>query len=110
MAKKEEPLKSAYELAMERLRAKDREAGVDEPTRLTDEQKESIAELRQAAKAKLAEIEIMHREQIAAAMAGDPQEIGQIEERLRVDRRRVESKLESDIARVKRGETLGDDD
>jgi len=107
---KEEPLKSAYELAMERLRAKDREAGVDEPLRLTDDQKETIAELRQTAKAKLAEIEIMHRNQMAAAVAGDPEEIAKIEERLRVDRGRVESKLESDIALVKRGQTPGDDD
>jgi hypothetical protein len=110
MAKKDEPPKSAYELAMERLRAKDREAGIDEPTRLTEEQKESIAELRLAAKAKLAEIEIMHREEMAAARTGDPEKIGQIEERLRVDRRRVESKLESEIARVKRGEAPEDDD
>ena len=107
---KEEPLKSAYELAMERLRAKDREAGVDEPLRLTDDQKEAIAELRQTAKAKLAEIEIMHRNQMATAVAGDPEEIAKIEERLRVDRGRVESKLESDIALVKRGQTPGDDD
>jgi len=107
---KDEPLKSAYELAMERLRAKDREAGVDEPTQLTDDQKKAITELRQAAKAKLAEIEIMHRKQMATALAGDPAEVEQIEERLRVDRRRVESKLESDIALVKRGQTPGDDD
>lgn len=107
---KDEPLKSAYELAMERLRAKDREAGVDEPTRLTDEQKKMIAELRQTAKAKLAEIEIMHGKQMATAVASAPEEIEKIEERVRVDRGRVESKLESEIARVKRGEKPGDDD
>ena len=106
----DEPLKSAYELAMERLRAKDREAGIDEPAPLTDEQKETIAELRRTAKAKLAEIEIMHRKQVAAAISGDPAEIETLEERYQVDRGRVESKLESDIARVKRGETLEDDD
>ena len=107
---KDESLKSAYELAMERVRAKDREAGVDEPASLTNEQKKTIAELRQTAKAKLAEIEIMHRKQITAAVAGDPADIEKIEEHYRVDRRRVESKLESDIALVKRGETPGDDD
>jgi hypothetical protein len=107
---KDEPLKSAYELAMERLRAKDRKAGVDEPSPLTDEQKETIAELRQTAKAKLAEIEIMHRKLMAAAVGADPAEVETIEERNQVDRRRVESKLESDIARVKRGEAPGDDD
>ena len=38
--------KSAYELAMERLRQKDREAGVEERP-LTDQQKAAIAEARQ---------------------------------------------------------------
>jgi len=106
----DEPLKSAYELAMERLRAKDRDAGVDEPSPLTEDQKETIAELRQAAKAKLAEIEIMHGKLRTTAVTGDPAEIEAIEERYQVDRRRVESKLESDIARVKRGEAPEDDD
>jgi len=107
---KDKPLKSAYELAIERLRAKDREAGLDEPAPLTDEQKETITELRQKAKAKLAEIEIMHRKERAAALAGDPAELESIEERYQVDRRRVESKLESDIALVKRGRTRGHED
>jgi hypothetical protein len=108
--KNDEPLKSAYELAMERLRAKDREAGIDQPTPLTEEQKETIAELRQAAKAKLAEIEILHRKRVASAMTGDPDELAKLEEQLRIDRGRVESKLESDVARVKRGERLDEDD
>ena len=107
---KEEPLKSAYELAMERLRAQDRKAGIDEPARLSDEQKTTIAELRQKAKATLAEIDIMHRKEMAAAVSGDPEEIAKIEERARVDRGRIESKLESDIALVKRGKKPGDDD
>jgi len=111
MAKaKDEPLKSAYELAMERLRAKDRKAGVDEPARLTGDQKKKITELRQAAKAKLAEIEIMHTKERANALTGDPAETESNEEHYRIDRRRVESKLESDIALVKRGETPGDED
>lgn len=107
---KDEPLKSAYELAMERLEAKDREAGIDQPAPLTEEQKQTIAELRQAAKAKLAEIEIMHRKRVAAALRADPDELGKLEEQFRVDRGRVESKLESDVARVKRGERLDEDD
>ena len=107
---KDESLKSAYELAMERLRAKDREEGVDEPARLTDDQKNTITELRQAAKAKLAEIEIMYRKEKAAGVSADPAEIESIEERYGIDRRRVESRLESDIALVRRGETPGDED
>jgi hypothetical protein len=100
---KDKPLKSAYELAMERLRAEDRDSGVEEQKPLTEEQKGRIAELRQAAQAKLAEIEIMHRDQIAGA-GGDPEAIQKLEERYLTDRRRVESILQTNVARVKRGE------
>jgi len=95
--------KSAYELAMERLRAEDEAAGVEAPRKLTRQQKETIAELRQRAKAKLAEIEILHRKNLAAA-AADPEQLTRIEEQYEVDRRRVESSLESSVERVRRGE------
>jgi len=106
---KEKPLKSAYELAMDRLRAEDRKKGVDEPAALTTKQKRSIADLRSKAKAKMAEIEIMHEERRAAVL-GDPEALTKLEEEIRTDRRRVESRLESDVARVKRGENPETDD
>lgn len=96
-------LKSAYELAMERLRAKDREEGVEESAPLTDAQKARIAELRSEAKAKLAEIEILRKKSVAEA-GGDPERLREIDERYRVDRDRVERKLESDVSRVRRGD------
>jgi hypothetical protein len=99
----DEPLKSAYELAMERLRAEDREAGVEEPKPLTDDQKEEIARLRQEAKAKLAELEILHRDAVTAA-GEDAEKLLKVEEQHRIDRERVESRLESAVARVRRGE------
>jgi hypothetical protein len=108
MMSDQKKLKSAYELAMERLRAEDREQGVDKPAVLSDEQKREIAELRARAKAKLAEIEIMHHEQ-RTSLTGDPAEAEKLEERFQIDRRRVDSKLESDVARVRRGEHPGDD-
>lgn len=95
------PLKSAYEIALERLRKQDRAAGVVEPKRLTPAQKKEIARLRQEARAKIAELEIMRRDQLAAAR-GDPEKSAEIEEHFAVDRRRVESALESAIARVKK--------
>ena len=97
----DKPLKSAYELAMEKLRDRDRESG-GETQALTAAQKERIAELRQVAKAKLAEIEILHRGKRAEA-ASDPAALEQLEQRYEVDRRRVESKLESDLVRVRAG-------
>lgn len=98
----DEPLKSAYELAMDRLRKNDREQGIDERTPLTDEQKRTIADLRAKAEAKLAEIDIMHRK--ALESTAEPAELEKLEEQRQTDRRRVESRLESDVARVRRGE------
>ena len=97
----DKPLKSAYELAMERLNRQDREAGVEPARPLTDEQKRRIAELRRETEAKLAEREILFQKDLSAA-AGDPEKIAELEEHYRIDRRRAESSLESAIARVKK--------
>ena len=100
----DEPLKSAYELAMERLKAKDREEGIVEDKPLNASQKTRIAELRQEAKAKLAELEILHGKNLAGT-GGDPAAVMKIEENYATDRGRIESRLESAIAKVKRGES-----
>lgn len=97
----DKPLKSAYELAMERLRAKDREEGVDEGPPLTRAQKERIAELRREAGAKLAELEILHKKNLAATL-GDPEAIAKLEESYQTDRSRVASRRDDAIARVRR--------
>src|SRR5216684_746871 len=60
--------KSALELAMERLRQKDKESNAPERP-LTDEQKAGIAEVRQMYQAKTAEHEILH--QAALRKAGE---------------------------------------
>ena len=107
--REDKPLKSAYELAMQRLRQKDREAGVEEDAPLTAGQKAEIARLRQEAKAKLAEIEILHRDALqeaarsaASGTGGKPDDLVKIEERHRIDRERIESRLESAVAKVKK--------
>jgi len=97
------PLKSAYELAMERLRAKDREAGVEQRGPLSEPGKTEIARLRAEAKAKLAELEILHEKE-AVSVAGDPEKSRELERHYRIDRRRVESNLESAVAAVRRRE------
>jgi hypothetical protein len=101
----EEPLKSAYELAMERLRAKDKDAGIEEERPLTEAQKEEIARLRKDAQAKLAELEILHRKAVAGLTydPAKPDAASTLEERYRTDRARVESRLESSIEKVKKG-------
>jgi len=61
--------KSAYEIALEKLRQRDREHGESAPATLTDQQKKAIAELRKLSEAKLAEREIMHRSERAKLLS-----------------------------------------
>jgi len=93
------PPKSAYELAMERLTAQDRAAGIKKHS-LTDGQKKRIADLRQRAKASLAELEILRDKSIADAL-GDPEKLAEINEHYTIDRKRIESRLEDGVARIK---------
>jgi len=97
---KDKPLKSSYELALERLAERDRKAGVTPARPLTDRQKKRIATLRRNAEAKLAELEILHRKDIEQA-GGDPQKLAELEQQHATDRRRVDSRLATEIERVK---------
>ncbi|HEY7542620.1 MAG TPA: hypothetical protein VIF11_20920 [Methylomirabilota bacterium] len=90
--------KSAYELAMERLRQKDREAGVEERP-LTEPQKAAIAEARQVYQAKMAEREILHRDALHKAQS--PQEVEKLEGELARDRDRLASDRDRKIAEIK---------
>jgi hypothetical protein len=74
--------KTAFELAMERLRQKDREGGVVERP-LTDQQKTAIAEARRVYDAKVAEREILHRD--ALRKAKSQEEITKLGEALAQD-------------------------
>ena len=97
----DEELKSAYELAMDRLQAQDRAEGVKPARPLTDAQKAAVAERRSDARAKLAELEILFTKDRATA-AADPEKLTRLEEEYEIDRRRVESSLESAISRIRR--------
>ena len=101
MADHDAPPKSAYELAMERLRAQDREAGIEQRA-LTVTQKEAIAELRQNAKAKLAELQILRDKSVVETM-GEPEKLALVEKHYEIDRERVESRLDTDVERVREG-------
>jgi len=92
--------KSAYELAMERLRQKDREANAAERP-LTDEQKAAIAEVRQMYQAKAAEREILH--QAALRKARTHEEIEQLNEALRRDTERMAGERDRKIAAIREG-------
>lgn len=88
--------KTAYELAMERLRQK--EARVDDLP-LTDAQKAAIAEIRQFYKAKSAELEILHQAALRNARTGE--EIEQLNENLRRDNARLASERDRKLAEVR---------
>jgi hypothetical protein len=90
--------KSAYELAMERLRQKDLEAGVEERP-LTDQQKTAIAEARQVYQARMAEREILHRDALHKAQSRD--EVEKLEGELARDRDRLASDRDRKIAEIK---------
>lgn len=96
----DEAPKSAYELAMERLRKKDREEGVEERP-LTDEQRTAIAEARKVAEARFAEREILHQSDLRKAV--DEAALQQLEEDYRRDRDRIASDRDEKIARIRKG-------
>src|SRR5262245_35651965 len=91
--------KSAYELAMERLRKKDAEAGVElKPP--TEAQKAAIAEIRNFYEAKLAEAELLHQGRMRTTY--DPNERAAREQEYRRDRERLTSERDSKIEKVRR--------
>ena len=93
--------KSAYELAMERLRQKDSAEGVEERP-LTAEQKAAIAEARQVYEARIAEREILH--QAALRKAASYEEVERLNQELRRDRDRLASDRDEKMARIRRGD------
>ncbi len=78
----DEAPKSAYELAMERLRRKDAEEGVEERA-VSDEQKAEIAEARRVYAAKVAEAEILYKSKLMTTF--EPEERPKLEEQHRRD-------------------------
>ena len=91
-------MKSAYELAMERLRKKDAEEGRTE-TPLTDAQRAAIADARSLYASKVAEAGILHRSKMAASY--DPAEHAELEEHHRRDIARIKDDEERAIARIR---------
>jgi hypothetical protein len=83
-------MKSAYELAMERLQ-KNQPSVV-----LTDDQKKQLAEIDSQFKAKIAEQELFLKEQITKAqVAGKPDEVEALEKQLASEIRRLQEDCEA---------------
>lgn len=91
-------MKSAYELAMERLNKQS-------PTvKLTKEQKDQMAELDSRYKARLAEREIGLKDQIIQAQAaGKFDEATELQQQFVHERKKIETDLEEKKERVRQG-------
>lgn len=94
-------LKSAYELAMERLRKQDEQAGVEQRP-LTEAQKAAIAEVRNFYDSKIAEQEVLQQSSLRKTF--DPAERETIEAQVRRDRARLASERDAKIEKIRRGE------
>lgn len=92
--------KSAYELAMARLKKQDAESGV-EHRELTDAVRASLAEVRNFYEAKLAEREVLY--QSARRAATELEALTAIEQEYRRDRERLSSERDAKIARLRQG-------
>jgi hypothetical protein len=90
--------KSAYELAMERLKSRDAEAGIEHKA-LTDQQKATIAEIRNFYQAKLAELEVLHHGKLKTVL--DPEERAARESEYRRDRERLNSERDAKIEKAR---------
>ncbi len=89
-------MKSAYELAMERLQKQ------SPVTKITAEQKAELARLDTLYKAKKAERELFLRGEIAKAQAqGDANSMDELQQQLSRDLRRIEDELEGKKEKVR---------
>jgi hypothetical protein len=96
----DKPLKSALELALERLKKKDADAGI-ETRPVTEAQKAAIAEARNFCEAKIAEREVLHQSKLRRVF--DPAECEALEQEYRRDRERLTSERDAKIEKIRRG-------
>ena len=93
-------MKSAYELAMERLAKSDPSAGKP----LTAEQKDRLADIDRVYQGKLAEREIFLKKQLNDAYADQrAEEVQKIKQQIASERTRLEEEREDEKERVRRG-------
>jgi hypothetical protein len=91
-------MKSAYELALERMEKQ----GIERPREESfgDELREKIAEARRKAEAKLAELEILHKNSMKSAY--DPAKRQEDEEEYLRERRRIEDERDRKVEELRK--------
>ena len=93
-------MKSAYELAMERLSKADPDAAKP----LSPEQKARLAEIDNVYKGRIAEREIFLKQQLDGALAeGKLEDIEQLQAQIKSERARLEEERDEEKERVRRG-------
>jgi hypothetical protein len=90
--------KSAYELAMERLRKQDADAGVERRP-VTAAQRAAIAEIRNFYEAKLAELDVMHQSKMRASV--DPEARAALEQDFRRERERLTTERDAKVEKAR---------
>jgi hypothetical protein len=92
-------MKSAYELALERLESQ----GIERPRKdgLDAGIREGVAEIRRRTEAKLAELEILHRDRVSGL--ADPVERAESEQEYVRERRKLEESQDDGIERLRNG-------
>ncbi len=90
-------MKSAYELALERLEAQGIAAPREEA--LSPATREQMAEVRRQAEAKLAELTILHQDKLKSL--GDPTKRAEQEDYFRREKSRIETERDAKLARLR---------
>lgn len=92
-------MKSAYELALERLDAQ----GIERPheERFSEETKRALAEARKLTESKLAELEILHRDRMQRLE--DPAKRDEQDEFYRLEKERIVREGDAAVARLRDG-------
>jgi hypothetical protein len=90
--------RTAFEIAMARLKQKDADSGlVERPP--TEEQKAAIAEARSVHASKVAEFEILHRSQLAGTF--DPSDRQRLEDDYHDQLRRLNEECERKVRKIR---------
>jgi len=87
--------KSAYELAMEKLKAR----GDYQEKKLTGEQKAAIAEIRSRYRARIAEAEIQHQTRLATVTTYE--ELDKLKNELAREKERLNAEMEEKVEEVR---------
>ncbi|MGC9450684.1 MAG: hypothetical protein ACP5I4_04490 [Oceanipulchritudo sp.] len=94
-------MKSAYELAMERLQKEDPDSGIS----LSGEQKQALAETDRKYKARIAEREVFLNKQLdEARRKRDAEAVEQLEKQLRNERARLNEECEAAKNKIRKGD------